>query len=82
VPFAYDVEHAVPQLIPEGLLMTAPFPDFTTVNVAVSNLNVAVQDLFVVIVTIPSKQSASPLQPANIEPEAGIAVRDTKVPEE
>jgi len=82
VPFAYDIEHAVPQLIPEGLLVTVPFPDLITVKVAVTSLNVAVQDLFAVIVTTPSKQSASPLQPANVEPDAGIAVRDTKVPEE
>jgi hypothetical protein len=82
VPFAYDIEHAVPQLIPEGLLTTVPFPDLTTVKVSVSNLNVAVQDLFAVIVTTPSTQSASPLQLANVEPEAGIAVRYTKVPEE
>jgi len=82
VPFAYDIEHPVPQLIPEGLLVTVPIPDLITVKVTVSSLNVAVQDLFAVIVTTPSKQSASPLQPANVDPEAGIAVRDTKVPEE
>jgi hypothetical protein len=82
VPFAYDIEHSVPQLIPEGLLVTVPFPDLTTVSMAVSNLNVAVQDLFAFIVTSPSKQSESPLQPANVEPEDGIAVRDTAVPEE
>src|SRR5262249_17619235 len=81
-PFAYDIEHAVPQLIPEGLLVTVPIPDLITVKLAVSSLKVAVQDLLAVIVTFPSKQSASPLQPANVEPEAGMAVRDTKVPEE
>ena len=82
VPFAYDIEHAVPQLIPEGLLVTVPFPDLTTFSVAVSNLKVAVQDLFAFMVTAPSKQSESPLQPANIDPAAGVAVSDITVPEE
>jgi hypothetical protein len=45
-------------------------------------LNVAVHDLFAPIVTTPSEQSESPLQPANIEPEAAIALRETTVPEE
>jgi len=59
-----------------------PLPVLSTLSVRAFKLKVAVQDLFAVIVTTPSKQSASPLQPANVEPEAGIAVRDTKVPEE
>jgi hypothetical protein len=72
----------VPQLIPEGLLITVPLPRLATLSVTVFTLNVAAQDLFADIVTTPSEQSASPLQPANVEPEAGIAVRDTMVPEE
>jgi len=44
-------------------------------------LNVAVHDLFPPMVTTPSEQSESPLQPANVEPDIGIAVRDTTVPE-
>jgi hypothetical protein len=69
-------------LIPAGLLLTVPSPDLTTFNVVVSNLNVAVQDLLVFIVTNPSKQSESPLQPVNVDPEAGVAVRETTVPDE
>jgi hypothetical protein len=45
-------------------------------------VKVAVQLLFAVIVTSPSKQSESPLQPVNVEPEAGVAVRETTVPDE
>jgi hypothetical protein len=45
-------------------------------------LNVAVQSLFAVMVTFPSEQSGSPLQPANVDPAAGVAVRETMVPEE
>jgi hypothetical protein len=43
-------------------------------------LNVATQDLFAPMVTIPSEQSESPVHPANVEPLAGVAVRDTTVP--
>jgi hypothetical protein len=45
-------------------------------------LNVAVHDLFAPMVTTPSEQSESPLQPLNVEPEVGVAVRETTVPEE
>jgi hypothetical protein len=34
------------------------------------------------MVTIPSKQSESPLHPAKIEPEAGTGVKETTVPAE
>ena len=44
-------------------------------------LNVAVHNLLALMVTTPSRQSASPLQPPNVEPEAGIAMRDTTVPD-
>ena len=35
--------------------------------------------MLAVIVTTPSEQSAFPLQPANVEPDAGVAVRVTCV---
>jgi hypothetical protein len=80
-------------LIPEGLLVMVPLPLPPLLNPdamftvrpyppAGFRLNVAVQDLFADIVTTPSKQSVSPLQPANVDPTAGVAVRETTVPEE
>ena len=44
-------------------------------------VNVAVQVLAIVIVTVPSLQSASPLQPEKVEPAVGVGVRVTTVPE-
>jgi hypothetical protein len=43
--------------------------------------NVAMQALAAFIVTTPSEQSESPLQPLNVEPEAGVGMRDTTVAE-
>ena len=43
------------------------------------SVNVAVQFLAALIVTTPSEQSASPLQPAKVEPASGVAVRVTTV---
>jgi hypothetical protein len=83
---------ALPQLIPAGLLVTVPLPvppllnpdTMLTVRVYPGgfSVNVAVQVLLAVIVMFPYTQSASPLQLANVEPEAGVALRDTTVPEE
>ena len=42
-------------------------------------LNVAVQDMAAFIVTVPVVQPV-PLQPAKVEPEAGVAVKVTTVP--
>jgi len=64
-----------PLLNPDAILTVRPYP-------AGFRLNVAVQDLFTDIVTIPSEQSESPLQPANVDPAAGVAIRETMVPEE
>jgi hypothetical protein len=48
--------------------------------VAFDVLNVAVQLRAAFMVTVPSAQSASPLQEANTEPAAAVAVRLTTVP--
>jgi len=45
-----------------------------------STVNVAVHDLLLFIVTVPSEQSASPLQPEKTEPGLGVAMRVTEVP--
>src|SRR6185295_860195 len=72
-----------PQLIPAGLLVTAPVPvpDLLTVRVFGFSVNVAVQPLSADIVRPPSVQSASPLHAAKKEPAAGVAVKVTEASE-
>lgn len=50
-PAAYGVEHAEPQLIPEGELVIVPLPELFTVNVYV-NPKAAVTVLFPAIATV------------------------------
>jgi hypothetical protein len=74
--------HVAPQLIPAGVLVTVPLPVPVLLMVSVlggvgSMMNVAVQFRFAVIVTLPSLQSASPLQLPNNDPTAGVAVNTT-----
>src|SRR4051812_13300964 len=59
-----------------------PSPERSTLRDTVSSLNDALQDLLLLIITIPSRQSESPLHPAKMEPEAAIGVRETTIPEE
>lgn len=77
VPLAKFAEQFVLQLIPAGLLVTTPLPVPAAVAVAkmltvtlgvwtVIGVKVAVQVLFVFIVTEPSTQSAWPLHPENV----------------
>jgi hypothetical protein len=79
VPVVKLAEHVLPQSIPAGELMILPLPLPTAVIVptlAVVRLyvvgaielavKVAVQFLFVFIVSEPSRQSVSPVQPANV----------------
>ena len=44
-------------------------------------LNTAVHERSAVIVTVPSAQSSSPIQPTNVDPLAADAVKVTTVPE-
>ncbi len=71
----------MPQVIPAGALVTVPLPVFATVRVAVFRLNFAVHVLLAFMVTEPSEQSVSPVQPENLELAAGIAVSVTETPE-
>jgi hypothetical protein len=85
VPLLYEAIHVEPQVMPVGLLVTVPAPEPVLLTVSEyvvggRRLNVAVQVLAVVMVTEPSLQSASPLQPANVEPAAGVTVRVTVAP--
>ena len=86
VPWGKVALHIAPQLIPAGLLMTEPLPvpERPTVSIcgAVAvEANVAVTAVAALIVTTqePVPRHA-PLQPENVEPEAGVAVSVTAVP--
>jgi hypothetical protein len=79
-PEANDALQVTPQLMPAGLLVTVPLPVPIFVRVRVlgtERVNVAVQLRVADIVTLPSVQSASPVQPANVDPATGVAVRAT-----
>jgi hypothetical protein len=73
-----------PQLIPAGLELTVPLPvpDLLTDKENVCTLKVAVTEVAAFIVTeqVPVPEQA-PLQPANVDPPAGLAVSVTDVPE-
>jgi len=68
--------------MPAGPLVTVPLPVPIRVRVRLlggSSVKDAVQARAAAIVTLPSLQSGSPLQPANVEPGAGVAVKVTTV---
>jgi hypothetical protein len=75
-----------PQLIPAGLLITVPSPDpdLFTVSVAVgARLNVATTAFSpgaITVVQVPVPVHPPPLQPANIDPDDGVAVSVTILP--
>jgi hypothetical protein len=74
-------EQTVPQLIPEGVLVTIPLPFFETVSVTGFMAKLAVHVLFAFMVTAPSEQSESPVHPVNLESDAGMGVKTTTVPD-
>jgi hypothetical protein len=80
VPVTKLKEQLVPQLMPEGVLATAPLPILETERLAVLGVKVAVQVLFAFIVTEPSAQSACPVHALNLEFAAGIGVKVTICP--
>src|SRR5215831_13338812 len=66
--------------MPAGLLVTLPLPApaFAIVSeLGADELNVAAQLRAPDMVTLPSLQSASPLQPSKVDPAAGVAVKFT-----
>src|SRR5512137_1813371 len=67
--------------MPAGVAVTAPGPVFVTVSGNVSSVNVAMQVRVPAGVREPSAQSPSPLQPANVDPVAGVAVSVTGLAE-
>ena len=69
--------------MPAGVLLTVPFPALLTGGLTVCEaLNVAVTIVVEVRVSVqaPVPVHPPPLQPANVEPVAGLAVRVTVVP--
>ena len=83
VPLLRLAVHALPQLIPVGLLVTVPVPVPTRLTESVyvlMRLNTAVHVMLAFIVTLPSLQSALPDQLAKVEPLAGAAVNFTTLP--
>ncbi len=67
--------------MPAGLEVTVPLPvpAFVTVRVTAGS-KAAVQLLPAFMVTTPSEQSGSPLQPVNAELASGVGVRVTSIP--
>ncbi len=80
VPATKLKEQTVPQLMPEGVLVTVPLPVFETERLSVLRVNVAVQVLFASILTEPSEQSACPVHDLNLELAAGFGVKVTICP--
>jgi len=74
-----------PQLIRPSLEVTVPLlrsPVLVTERVKVCRLKLAVTDRAALIVTVQVVLGPAqlPLQPLNVEPEAGVAVRTTVLP--
>jgi hypothetical protein len=77
-------EQIAPQLIPAGRLVTVPVPAPASVTETLKRgRNVAVTATFEFIGTVqlPRPAHGDPLQPANTDPAAGVAVMVTDVPE-
>jgi len=85
VPPVNEATHVVPHEMPVGALVTVPLPDPVFVTVSENELgsvNVAVTEVaaLIVVVHVPVPAQPPPLQPANVEPAAGVAVNVTTVP--
>jgi hypothetical protein len=75
VPATKLKEQAVPQLMPEGVLVTLPLPVFEMERLSVLRVKVAVQVLLAFIVMEPSEQSVWPVHALNLEFAAGWGVK-------
>jgi len=84
VPVVKEVVQAVPQLMPTGVLVTVPLPvpDLVTVSAKDDCTKVAVTVVAALSVTtqVLVPVQPPPLQPLNVEPVCGDAVRVTTVP--
>ena len=71
----------MPQLMPEGVLATAPLPILETERLTVLRVNVAVQVLFAFIATDDAElPEQSPVQDLNLEFVPGFGVKVTVTP--
>src|SRR5437867_13354712 len=84
VPLAYVAAQVAPHEIPAGALVTVPVPApvLLTVSVKVCTAKVAVTVVAALRVTgqVPVPEQPPPLQPVEVEPAAGAAVKVTAVP--
>jgi hypothetical protein len=85
VPLVKLAEHVVPQAIPAGELVTVPVPVPPLATVRVKDPGLAVKfaltDFAASMVTLHAPVPLhAPLQPANVEPESGVAVKFTTAP--
>jgi hypothetical protein len=81
VPGATISSQSAPQAMPAGTLVTVPAPTFVTESVTGMRVKVAVTELAVLTVTVQDPVPLQrPLQPANVEPAVGVAVRVSWVP--
>src|SRR5262245_31053863 len=84
VPAVNEVEQVVPQLIPEGELVTVPPPAPALLTVSAKDdfmkVAVAVVAAFIVPVPVVAVPVQPPLQPVKVDPAAAAAVRVTDVP--
>jgi hypothetical protein len=86
VPLVNAAAHVAPHAMPAGVLVTVPLPVPEPVTVKVKDgngsVNVALTEAAALIVTVqvPVPEQPPPLQPANVEPATGVAVRVTAVP--
>jgi hypothetical protein len=60
--------------------ISPPFGEITVIEETTTEVKVAVQVLAALMVTCPSRQSTSPLQPAKTEPGSGVAANVTTAP--
>jgi hypothetical protein len=84
VPKLNEVEHAAPQLMPAGELLTVPvpLPDPFTVRAKdwTTKPAVTVVAAFMVTTHVPVPVHPPPVQPVKVDPAAGVAVSVTGVP--
>jgi hypothetical protein len=84
VPEAKVEEHVLPQLIPAGKLETVPVPVPANDTPRVNNGTKFAPTVVAAVrgtMQGPVPTQADPVQPVNANPEAGVAVRVTDVPE-
>jgi hypothetical protein len=84
VPLVNEAEQVAPQEMPAGVLVTVPLPvpDLVTVSAKDGKMNVAVTEVAALTATVqvPAPVQPPPLQPVNVEPAEGAAVKVITVP--